>query len=62
MGTAHVDHQKDVIGLVFSQRLGRQAREKQIDPAQTREGQVRTGTFAAMSCRADSAATMNRYD
>jgi hypothetical protein len=28
MGTAHVDHQKDVIGLAFSQRLGRQAGQK----------------------------------
>jgi hypothetical protein len=28
MDTAHVDHQKDVIGLVFSQRLGRQATQK----------------------------------
>ena len=29
---------KDVIGLVFSQRLRAQARQKQIDPAKTREG------------------------
>ena len=28
MDTAHVDYQKDVIGLVFSQRLGRQATQK----------------------------------
>ena len=43
MGTARVDHQKDVIGLVFSQRLGRQARQKQIDAAQTREGRSGRG-------------------
>jgi hypothetical protein len=40
---AHVDHQKDVIGLVFSQRLGRQARQKQIDSAQTRKGRSGRG-------------------
>jgi hypothetical protein len=43
MGTAHADHQKDVIGLVFSQRLGRQVRQKRIDPAQTREGRSGRG-------------------
>ena len=43
MGTAHADHQKDVIGLVFSQRLGRRARQKRIDPAQTREGRSGRG-------------------
>jgi hypothetical protein len=43
MGTAHFDHQKDVIGLVFSQRLGRQAKQKQIDPAQNREGRSGRG-------------------
>ena len=43
MGTAHADHQKDVIGLVFSQRLGRQARQKRIDPAQTRVGRPGRG-------------------
>ena len=43
-------------------RLERQARQKQIDPAQTREGRSGRGAFAAMSWRSDSAATMNRYD
>jgi hypothetical protein len=31
-GTAHVDHQKDVIGLVFNQRLGRRAAQKKSTP------------------------------
>jgi hypothetical protein len=48
MGTVHADNQKNVIGPIFSRRLGRQARQKQIDPGQTREGSSGRA-FAAIS-------------
>jgi hypothetical protein len=56
-GTAHVDHQKDVIGLVFSQRLGRQATQKKIEPAQALEitsgGGFRRNELQVGQCRAN---------
>jgi hypothetical protein len=58
---SHVDHQKDLISLSSASASGDTLRRRNRscpDPG----GQVRTGAFAAMSCKSDSAAIMNRYD